>query len=61
MSTTSAPIKLVGPVGLTCPSCGSGAGVYAAMFPVFAYGVDGGSSDIDHYECSTCEHEWSAP
>lgn len=58
MSTTKRVTKLVGPTGHTCPS--GHRTVYAAMFPIHAYGVDGGSSDIDHFECSTCEHEWSA-
>ena len=58
MSTVIAPMKLVGPLGLTCPSCGARS-VYAAMYPVFAYGTEGGSSDIDHHECSTCEYEWT--
>lgn len=53
-------MKLVGPLGLTCPDCGSSAGVCAASFPIFAWGVEGGSSEADHYECSMCEHEWSA-
>lgn len=59
MSTRTGPMKLVGPLGLACPDCGSSAGVYAASFPIFAWGVEGGSSEADHYECSMCEHEWS--
>lgn len=54
---TQTVTKLVGPTGHTCPSCGQRT-VYAAMFPVHAYGADGGSSDVDHHECSSCDHEW---
>lgn len=58
MSTTKT-LKLTGPLGLTCPSCNSSDGVYGASYPIFAWGVEGGSSMTDHLECSVCEHEWA--
>lgn len=48
----------IGPVS-TCPECGHHT-AYATTSPVFAYGVHGGSRDIDGYDCADCGHTWGA-
>jgi transposase-like protein len=46
-------------VELPCPRCGSRATV-ALMRPIFAWGVKGGSSEHDGFECPDCRHAWQA-